>query len=106
MKKDPSSLDKSALVMRLERNQNDLRQLRSALNSYTCEPRTQSLFERLESLRHALEDLTATNSEIIQALKAPKKSIGNSLERAMQQFTEFSILQKGVEEYVTGTRNC
>lgn len=106
MKSDVKEFDKSSLVMRLERNQNDLRQLKSTLNSYICEPRTYSLFERIESLRHGLEDLSNTNTEIIQSLKGRKKSISNYVERAKKQFQEFNNLQRNVEDYVAGVRNC
>ena len=98
--------DKSVLVMRLERNQNDLRQLKSKLNSYICEPRTQSLYERIESLRTGLETLSDSNRQIIGALKSRKKSLESYVERAREQLSQFQVLQQGVEEYVANARNC
>ncbi len=97
--------DKGALAMRLERNQKELRQLKSTLNCYLYEPRTYSLFERYEALRTRLEVLSKSHSEIIQVIKTPRKSLANCLDMAMEQMNEFAQLQKGVEEYVAGARN-
>ncbi len=105
MKSDVKELNKSSLVMRLERNQNDLLKMKHALSSYICEPRTPSLFERCESLKYKLEDLSSTNGEILQSLKGHKQSVSNYVERAKQQFQEFYLLRKGVEDYVAGARN-
>lgn len=98
--------EKSALVIRLERNQKDLQQLQSKLNSYTCEPRTQSLFERIEILRKGLETLSTTNSEIITSLKGSKLVVQGYMERAKKQLSEFKQLQQSVEEYMVGARRC
>ncbi len=105
MKSDLKEFGETSLVTRLERNQNDLLKMKSTLSSYTCEPRTPSLFERYESLKHKLENLSNTNGEIIQSLKVHKKSVSKYVERAKEQFKECYQLQKGVEDYVTGARN-
>ncbi|MFS4491821.1 hypothetical protein [Maribacter sp. 2308TA10-17] len=105
MKSDVKEVDKSALVLRLERNQNDLQQLKRKLNSYTCEPRTYSLFERIESLRSGLENLSNSNSEIIRSLKSRKKSVEAYVDSAKEQFQKFNQLQQGIDEYVAGARN-
>ncbi len=101
-----NEVDKSALVIRLERNQKDLLQLKSQLSSYTCEPRTYQFFERIETLRNGLETLSATNSEIIASLKQRKRTVENYVERAKKLLLEFNQLQQGVDEYVAGARNC
>lgn len=105
MKSDIKELNQSSLLIRLERNQHDLLKMKSALTSYICEPRTPGLFERCESLKHKLENLSNTNGEIIQSLKSRKKSVSNYVERAKNQFQEFYLLQQGVEDYVAGARN-
>ncbi len=104
MKSDNKKFDQSTLLVRLERNQHDLLKMKSALSSYVCEPRTPSLFERCETLKHKLENLSNTNVEIIQSLKGRKKSVSNYVERAKQQFQEFYQLQRGIEDYVAGAR--
>ena len=103
----PSELKNNTLVTRLERNLKDVHQLRSKLNSYSCEPQTYSLFERIESLKIGLETLIRTDQEIITALKERKKSAKEKeyVERVKQQYSEFNKLQQAVEEYMGLTRN-
>lgn len=105
MKSDVKELNQSSLVMRLERNQTDLLKMKSALSSYTCEPRTLSLFERCETLKNKLESLSKAHEEILQSLKGHKTSLSNYMDRAKQQFQEFSRIQKGVEDYIVGARS-
>ena len=96
----PSELNKNTLVTRLERNLKDVHQLRNKLNSYSCEPQTYSLFERIEALKIGLENLIRTDQEIITALKERKKSAKEYVERVKQLYSEFNKLQQGVEEYM------
>lgn len=104
MKSDVKELNKSSLVIRLERNQQDLLKMKSALTSYVCEPRTPSLFERCESLKGKLENLSSSNVEILQSLRGHKKSMGDYMDRVTQQLQEFYLVQQGVEDYVAGAR--
>ncbi|MGB5553763.1 MAG: hypothetical protein WBM83_03825 [Flavobacteriaceae bacterium] len=97
--------EKSNLVLRLERNQREARQLKNKLSSYLCEPRTYNLFERSETLKSGLERLSDTNDEIIQALREKKKSVEEYMESVKQQFTMFHELQQGVQDYVQGMRS-
>jgi cell fate (sporulation/competence/biofilm development) regulator YlbF (YheA/YmcA/DUF963 family) len=105
MKSDIKEVEKSLLVIRLERNQNDLQQLKTKLSSYICEPRTYSLFERIESLRSGLDNLSSSNQEVIRSIKTRKRSVEAYVERAKEQFQKFNQLQQGVEEYLDGVRN-
>jgi len=91
--------DKNTLLLRLERNQKDLLQLRAKLSSYLCEPKTYSLFERIEALRSSMDNLSNTNNEIIHALKEHKKTVGDYVDRAKNQLSEFKRLNAGVEDY-------
>lgn len=99
-------VEKNALVLKLERHQKDLLQLRLKLNSYICEPRTYSLFERIESLKNGLENLRNENAYMIATMKERKRSVDDHVERIKKQFKEFNTLQKGVEDYIRGARNC
>lgn len=94
--------EKNALVSRLERNQKDVDRLRDRLGSYRYEPRTHGLFERRESLRNGLEDLTRTNGEIIASLREKKRLLDSYVESAEQQFAEFIVLHGSIEEYIHG----
>lgn len=91
--------------MRLERNQKDIYQLKSKLNSYICEPKTYALFERIQTLRNGLETLSNSNIEIIQSLKHQKKSVETYIDSAKEQFKKFNQLQEGIDAYVTGIRD-
>ncbi len=101
----PSELKNNTLVTRLERNLKDVHQLRSKLNSYSCEPQTYNRFERIESLKNGLENLIRTDQEIITALKERKKAAQEFVERVKQQYSEFNKLQQAVEEYIGLTRS-
>ena len=105
METSQKQIEKNTLVLRLERTQRDVGQLKSKLSSYICEPRTYLLFENMQNLKSRLEQLASTNREIIQALKEHKRSIGDSMENVMQLFTEFQDLQQRVDDYVRGMRN-
>jgi chromosome segregation ATPase len=93
--------EKNALVLRLERTQEDLNQLRGQLSSYRCEPRTHGLFEYIESLKRGMDRLSHTNNEVINSLKEQKKAVGDYFEEAKQQFSEFNRLKSKVEDYRT-----
>jgi hypothetical protein len=95
--------DKNALVLRLEQTERDLTQLRTKLNSYRCEPRTYSLFERIETLKRGMDSLSKTNREIISAIRQHKKTVDDFVDHSKKQFLEFKLLHVGVEEYL---RNC
>lgn len=92
--------DKNSLLLRLERNQKELSQLRIKLSSYLCEPKTYSLFERLERLRHSMDNLNRSNKEVITILKERKKMVGDFVDRAKNQCLEFKRVQDGVDDYL------
>ncbi len=100
MEKKEYPLEKSTLMLRLERNQREVGQLKTTLSSYICEPKTYSLYERIEVLKNRLENLSRTNREIILALKGRKKSVEGYVERVSMQLMEFHELQKGVADYL------
>ncbi len=99
-------IEKNALVLRLELNQRDANRLRDKLNSYRYEPKTYSLFERMETLRNGLDHLTKTNTEIIASLKEKRRTVDSMVDSyvdcAKRQFSEFSILNRNIEEYIQG----
>lgn len=101
METDYEEVEEIDLVTRLECNQNDVQELKYQLNSYTCEPCTYRLFERIDVLRRGLEALSATNREIITSLRGGRRSIENYMDRAKTQLQEFNRLKQGVEQYVS-----
>ena len=106
MQSDINEVEKSALVIRLERNQKDLLQLKTQLSSYICEPRTYQFFVRIETLRDGLDNLSATNSEIIASLKERKRVVKKYVKRAKKLLLDFNQLQQGVDDYIAGARSC
>lgn len=98
-------LEKNTLVLKLERSQQDVGQLRNKLNSYVCEPKTYSLFERVEALKNGLDTLSHTNREIILSIREHKRNMGDYVDRVRQQFSAFNELQRDVEEYMRGLRS-
>lgn len=95
--------DSNALVVRLERNQRDLMQMRNKLRSYRCEPKTYNLFERIEALKSAMERCNKENRDVIQALKEGRTGIGEYIDQAKRQISEFRKLHSSVDDYLT---NC
>tara|TARA_R110002167_G_scaffold54350_1_gene154826 strand:- start:1509 stop:1850 length:342 start_codon:yes stop_codon:yes gene_type:complete len=98
-------VDKNTLVHKLERHQKDLLQLRLKLNSYICEPKTYTHFERIETLKHALENLRSENAYILVTLKERNGKMEDYAERIKKQLQQFKALQYKVEEYIKGVRN-
>ncbi|WP_339704766.1 hypothetical protein [uncultured Kriegella sp.] len=92
--------DQSALVLRLERNEQYVRQLREKLNSYVCEPNTYSLFERIQALKTGLDTFSSTNREIIAAIRDHRKTVEDYVDKIKHQFSEFNELRKNVDDYV------
>ncbi len=105
MKSSLKNNTKNALIMRLERNQIDLQQLEVKLNAYTCEPQTQSLFERKEALRDGLKKLSSSNVEIVIMLNSDEQMSKFNTESITQHFLECNRLQRDIEDYLTGVRN-
>ena len=105
----PTSTDKvadqSALVLRLERNEKYVRQLRNKLNSYVCEPNTYSLFERIQTLKNGLDSFSTNNREIIATIRDHKKSVEDYIDKVKQQISEFNELRKNVDDYVEVANN-
>ncbi|WP_373519492.1 hypothetical protein [Pricia sp.] len=93
--------EKNALVIRLERTQKDLVQLRGQLDSYRCEPKTYGLFEYIETLKKGMDKLSDTNTEIIDKLREQRKAVSDHIEKAKQQFLKFDQLKDGVADYRT-----
>ncbi len=92
--------DTTPIILRLERNNSEISSLADKLNSYVCEPKTQSLFERMESLKKRLEKMRRSNVELIKLLKESKKSLETPKERIRKLLKEFKELENNVFEYI------
>ncbi len=101
-----TKVDENTLVLKLERRQKDLQELQKKLDSYICAPKTYSLFERMEVLKWELEKLRSDNANIIANVKDHTRTMTDYVDRIKNQFREFNTMQKGVEDYIQGARNC
>ncbi len=96
--------DRNSYVVQLEKNGRDLIQLGKKLSSYLCEPRTYNLFERSQFLRSRLDQLLATNRQILKMLREPKKSWQEVKDITKRQISDFRELQQGIDEYIQLSR--
>lgn len=90
----------SHVIQRLERNNRELLTLDENLRSYTCEPKTYSLFERCQQLKNRLEEVRGKNQEIITALRERKRNMDGQMEEIRQQIREYRELELLVLEYI------
>lgn len=94
----------NALIHRLERNLQDVGQLRNYLNSYSCEPQTYTDFKRIESLRNRLDTLSKVNRSIISSIRENQQPVHSYYKKVQEQFLEFNALKRGVEAYMEVAR--
>ncbi|QCW99963.1 hypothetical protein FGM00_07565 [Aggregatimonas sangjinii] len=86
-------------ILRLQRANKDLMQLSNTLNSYTCEPCTQTHYEQVQSLRSRMEQLKSSNNEVLSSVKQRKKTFEDVAKVVKKQLRDFNELQKGVFDY-------
>lgn len=94
------SRDTTPIILRLERNNTEILSLTDKLNSYVCEPKTQSLFELMESLKQRLEKMRNANLEAINLLREPKRTLDAPKEKIKKLIKEFKELENNVFEYI------
>lgn len=93
------NLTKTNELLILQRTNKDLAQLSSKLNSYTCEPCTLSLYEKVQALKAQMENLRITNNEIISSVRAHKQTFDDISNVVKRQVRDFHELRKGILEY-------
>jgi CII-binding regulator of phage lambda lysogenization HflD len=96
----PANSSSNDALLRLERYNRNLLSLEEKLKSYVCEPKTRSLYERMESLKNSLENLKNSNREIISALKDHKLFFEDAKERIREQLETYKALELKVLEYI------
>ncbi|MDB4292864.1 hypothetical protein N9954_05600 [Maribacter sp.] len=99
------NLPQTSELLRLHRANNDLVQLGRKLNSYTCEPCTESLYEQIQTLRSRLEQLKSTNNEVISSVKRRKSNLSDVGDVVKKQLRDFHELQKGVFDYTRAVKS-
>jgi hypothetical protein len=96
----PTISGKSIALLQLERNNKRLLSLEEKLKSYVCEPKTRSLYERMESLKQNLTILKSANLEIIKTLKDRTPFFEDTRERIKQQLETYKTFELKVLEYI------
>lgn len=96
----PTNSGSTNALLRLERNNRSLLSLEEKLKSYVCEPKTRSLYHRLESLKQNLSNLKNSNLEIIKALKDHTMFFEDAKECIREQIENYKSLELKVLEYI------
>jgi hypothetical protein len=92
-------------IVLLERNNQDLLQLKNQLRCYTCEPKTYSMYEQFTLLKERLDTSFAYNLDLISAIQRGKKIVENHFEIVAAQIRTFNELKRGVMAYRSHLKN-
>ena len=87
-------------LLRLERNNREILSLKENLRSYTCEPKTPSLFDRYERLKSQLDSMRKKNSDLIEGFFDRKLGVEEQLNKIREQLQAFKQLELQVLEYI------
>ena len=90
----------TSVILRLERINSDISSLKDNLRSYTCEPKTSSLFEQREAIKGKLEGMRNSNRELIKNMQSRKRDLDNRLESITNRLKQFQELERNVLEYI------
>ncbi|MGB5236067.1 MAG: hypothetical protein WBM43_00700 [Flavobacteriaceae bacterium] len=94
------SANSNNIIHGLERMNKNLLSLRTKLNSYICEPKTLSLYQKMESLKKHLDDMLGNNNELIGNLRSKSVLIKEGKVMVRQQFEAYKNLEIKVMEYI------
>lgn len=97
-------LNNRTYLIKLERYSKELDQLDVKLNSYTCEPKTEDLFEQKSLLKQQMHRLKKTNQEILETAKERKVLLENQMDRIKIQLDEFMSLQSDFNAYYSSSQ--
>lgn len=92
--------------IKLLRNNIDLGALKEKLNSYICEPRTYSLYERFYVLNNKLNSLIKRNTLSVVNLDKSEFIATEDLDKIKNQILEYSTLQKDICSYMREASHC
>ncbi len=96
----PRSINSNSIIHRLERINKNLVSLRTKLNSYICEPKTLSLYQKMESLKKHLDDMHGNNIELISNLRSKSLLLKEGKVKVKQQFEAYKNIEVRVMEYI------
>jgi hypothetical protein len=96
----PRPVNSNSIIHRLERINKNLLSLRTKLNSYICEPKTLSLYQKMEALKKHLDDMHGNNIELISNLQSRSMLLKEGKVMVKQQFEAYKNIEIKVMEYI------
>ena len=87
-------------LLRLERINKNILSLNTKLNSYICEPKTLSLYQRMDSLKSHLENMLSNNNDLINRLRERTLLPDEGRKLVQQQLESYRNLELKVLEYI------
>lgn len=92
-------------LVRLERCVKDLKQFDAMLNSYTCEPQTEALFEQKYDLKAQLSFHKQSSFETINAIQKKKIPLTEQIHQIKSQLRILEKLHADLKEYANTVQN-
>ena len=96
----PRHTSGNSSLLRLERINKNLLSLKTKLGSYMCEPKTLSLYQRMDALKSLLENMLSNNHELIRSLRNRQILPDDSRKLVQKQFESYKSLELKVLEYI------
>ena len=97
-------VSQNSSVQKLERISKNLHSLRTKLSSYTCEPKTFTLYEIKEQLKSKLDKMSRSNQDLLKTLKSKKAITDQTKSKAAEQLNAFKNLENKVLDYIRRAR--
>ncbi|WP_298475968.1 hypothetical protein [uncultured Maribacter sp.] len=93
-------LDISKFLVKIEHSYIHIIQLKGRLCSYTYEPRTSDLHEKLEELKLRIELLCISHLNLMTKLKTPVNFIEVPKQQVEEQIREALLIEKAISAYM------
>lgn len=100
----PRSPDAQQIILKLERTIRNLCTLRQNLNSYSCEPKTQGLFEAKVTLSRDLEQMTKKSAAVLYDMRVADDPLDDPILYLKDLQRQFQELEQQVLEYIGRAR--
>lgn len=91
-------------AVHLERSYQNIVQLKKKLCSYSYEPRTYDLYEKLDDLKLRLELTAVSHENMMDSLKKPVHFIEVQEQQVQEKLAQVRKLEQGVLEYMSLAR--
>ena len=93
------------LLMKLERNHDEIQQMLQKLNSYRCEPTSYESFKRLQSLRDEIQNLKQEHTLLFSTVDLRQvEDSAPLISRMRHQIQGFKELDRKIGSYLLDTK--